>query len=94
MTGFFVGVVGVIPCLMVRIFPAEVRFTGVSLSYNMAYATVGAITAPLTAFLTAKFGGMAPVYYASFTCLICLGIGLYQLKNRIDYFDPNFKTNP
>lgn len=38
LAGFCVGIVGAVPYVMVRAFPAEVRFTGISFSYNVAYA--------------------------------------------------------
>ncbi len=38
-TGFAVGMIGAIPLMMVRAFPAAIRFTGISFSYNIAYAT-------------------------------------------------------
>lgn len=44
LAGFSVGVVGAVPYVMVRIFPAEVRFTGISFSYNIAYAIFGGLT--------------------------------------------------
>ena len=43
-TGFCVGVVGVIPFVMVQAFPAAVRFSGISFSYNVAYAIFGGLT--------------------------------------------------
>ena len=42
--GFFVGVIGVVPSVAVQAFPAEVRFSGLSFSYNVAYAVFGGLT--------------------------------------------------
>ncbi|MBF3314065.1 MFS transporter, partial [Leptospira borgpetersenii serovar Hardjo-bovis] len=44
LVGLCVGVVGAVPFVMVRAFPAEVRFTGISFSYNVAYAIFGGLT--------------------------------------------------
>lgn len=35
---------GAVPYVMVRAFPAEVRFTGISFSYNLSYAIFGGLT--------------------------------------------------
>ncbi|MGS6300594.1 MFS transporter, partial [Enterobacter intestinihominis] len=39
-----VGVVGAVPYVMVRAFPPEVRFTGISFSYNVSYGILGGLT--------------------------------------------------
>lgn len=64
MTGFFVGIVGVIPALIVRVFPAEIRFSGVSFSYNVAYAIFGGATPILLTMVISKVI-WAPVIYIS-----------------------------
>ncbi|MTD27439.1 MFS transporter [Erwinia sorbitola] len=60
--GLCVGVVGVVPFVMVSAFPAEVRFTGISFSYNIAYAIFGGLT-PIALTLMLKLSPMAPAYY-------------------------------
>lgn len=47
LTGFTVGVVGIVPTVLIHWFPAYVRFSGISFSYNMSYAIFGALTPPL-----------------------------------------------
>ncbi|MGO4776825.1 MFS transporter, partial [Lysobacter sp. 2RAB21] len=59
LAGVFVGVVGVIPAVMVASFPAPVRFSGLSFSYNVAYAVFGALTPPLIGYMASHLGGMA-----------------------------------
>src|SRR5690606_7832478 len=44
LVGFFVGTVGAIPFVLVRAFPPALRFTGLSFSYNVAYAIFGGLT--------------------------------------------------
>ncbi|WP_035055437.1 MFS transporter [Andreprevotia chitinilytica] len=43
-TGFFVGAIATVPFVAVRAFPAAVRFSGLSFSYNVAYAIFGGLT--------------------------------------------------
>ncbi len=47
---------GAVPYVMVRAFPAEVRFTGISFSYNLSYAIFGGLT-PIA--VTMLMGGVA-----------------------------------
>ncbi|WP_240023179.1 MFS transporter [Serratia marcescens] len=76
LVGFSVGVVGAVPFVMVRAFPAEVRFTGISFSYNVSYAIFGGLT-PIFVTLIMKLTPLAPAYYVLALSLIGLMLGLY-----------------
>ena len=65
--GLSVGVVGVVPSAMVRAFPAPVRFSGLSFSYNLAYAIFGGLT-PIMVTLMLKTQPLAPAYYVMALC--------------------------
>ena len=80
--GAFVGVVGVIPAVMVAAFPPAVRFSGLSFSYNVAYAVFGALTPPLIAYLAARLGGMAPTYYVMTTAVVGVLVAIYLMATR------------
>ena len=68
-SGLLVGVTGAIPSLMVNLFPAPIRFSGISFSYNVAYAICGGLT-PLAVTLWLRAGeAYAPVYYVAAACL-------------------------
>ena len=60
--GFFVGVIGVVPSVAVRAFPPEVRFSGLSFSYNVAYAVFGGLTPVLVSMLL-PLDALAPAHY-------------------------------
>jgi MFS family permease len=80
LTGFTVGVVGIVPSMMIAAFPAAVRFSGLSFSYNLSYAIFGAITPPFISYLSSHLGGLAPAHYvalaAGVTILITLKASL------------------
>lgn len=76
--GFFIGIVGVIPAIMVDAFPAAIRFSGVSFAYNVAYAVLGGLT-PMVLSLAMSHTVMAPVYYLIGLSLLGIGTGLYML---------------
>ena len=69
--GFFVGVIGVVPGAAVRAFPAVVRFSGLSFSYNVAYALFGGLTPVFVSLLLAS-DPMAPAHYV--VALNALGV--------------------
>ncbi len=77
--GFFVGVIGVIPGAAVRAFPPAVRFTGLSFSYNVAYAVFGGLT-PVIVSLLLPVDAMAPAHYVLLLSLVGMLIGLYLLR--------------
>ncbi|HEY0469864.1 MAG TPA: MFS transporter, partial [Polyangiaceae bacterium] len=72
-TGFFVGSIGVVPYVLVRAFPAKIRFSGLSFSYNVAYAIFGGLT-PVVLTLWLKSDKLAPAHYvaalAFFGCVL------------------------
>jgi predicted MFS family arabinose efflux permease len=62
LAGIGAGGVVLTPILMVRAFPAQVRFTGVSFSYNLAYAVFGGLT-PLVVAGFARADRFSPAHY-------------------------------
>jgi len=73
-TGFFVGTIAVVPVVMVRAFPAAVRFSGISLSYNVAYAVFGGLTPTVMPLLVAASPFLAPLYVAVASLAGCLTV--------------------
>ncbi|WP_414502839.1 MFS transporter [Zymobacter sp. IVIA_5232.4 C2] len=82
LTGFFVGIIGVIPALIVRIFPAEIRFSGVSFSYNVAYAVFGGATPILLTMVITKMT-WAPVVYICALSLMGIVIGAVLTRQGV-----------
>ena len=80
LAGFSVGVTGVVPALMVAAFPPAVRFSGVSFSYNVAYALFGGLTPPLISQLVKRLGTLAPAHYVAFTALVGIGAALWLMR--------------
>jgi MFS family permease len=75
--GLTVGIVGAVPFVMVRSFPAPVRFSGLSFSYNIAYAIFGGLT-PLAIAPLLEQSALAPAYYVMGTCVIGLAAGIWM----------------
>ena len=64
MAGVGAGLVSLVPVAMVRLFPPPVRFSGLSFSYNVAYAAFGGITPPLVSWL-GTLDRLAPAHYVA-----------------------------
>lgn len=62
LTGFFVGSATTVPIVALRLFPAPVRFSGLSFSYNVSYAIFGGLTPVFLAWWL-RTDPMAPAYY-------------------------------
>lgn len=62
LAGLTVGVVAAVPKAMVEAFPAQLRFSGLSFAYNVAYALAGGLT-PLVVGYWALHDRMAPAWY-------------------------------
>ena len=52
--GLFTGAIAITPIIGTRAFPAKIRYSGLSFSYNLAYAVFSAITPALTIWLLSK----------------------------------------
>ena len=81
LNGFFVGVIALAPTIGVLSFPPEVRFSGLSFSYNLTYAILGGLT-PIFISLLIPFTTMAPAFYVASLGMLNFGIGLYLLKKK------------
>jgi hypothetical protein len=58
-----------------------VRFSGLSFSYNLAYAIFGGLT-PMVVTGLLKVSPMAPAYYVACLCAVGLLIGCYLLAKK------------
>lgn len=79
--GFFTGSITMTPIVGVRVFPAAVRFTGLSFYYNIAYAIFGGITPVLTQLWLQK-DAMAPAYYVGFVSLLAIVVAFIPLTSK------------
>ena len=75
LTAFFVGVVGSIPYVLVRAFPPALRFSGLSFSYNVAYAIFGGLT-PVVLSLWLPSNALAPAHYVAALALLGMVLAL------------------
>lgn len=82
LAGFAVGTIGGVPYVLVRSFPASVRFSGVSFSYNVAYAIFGGLT-PLLVTTALQYDKLAPAHYILFVSALGFLAGVYFLKKKI-----------
>lgn len=57
------------------------RFSGLSFSYNLAYAIFGGLT-PMAVALLLKQSPMGPAYYVVTLCLVGFLVGLYLLAQK------------
>ncbi|WP_110686970.1 MFS transporter [Salinicola aestuarinus] len=78
LAGFGVGIVGVVPTIAVKSFPAAVRFSGLSFSYNVAYAIFGGFTPVVVSWLVVQ-DPAAPAYYVAALSLLGVAIGVALL---------------
>ena len=80
LVGVCVGIVGAVPYVMVKAFPAAVRFTGISFSYNVSYAIFGGMT-PIAVTLLMGVSPLAPAWYVLALSILGLGLGIW-LRQR------------
>lgn len=84
LSGFSVGVIGAVPFVMVHAFPSAVRFSGLSFSYNLAYAVFGGMT-PIVVSLLIPLDAMAPAYYVMALSVVgsLTGLYLWHMENAV-----------
>ena len=76
LSGFCVGVIGVVPSVAVKAFPPAVRFSGLSFSYNLAYAVFGGLT-PVMVSMLLPLDPLAPAHYVAALSVVGMLIGAY-----------------
>ena len=79
--GFGVGVTALVPAIAVSGFPAQVRFSGLSFSYNVAYAIAGGLT-PILLSLAIKDDPAAPMHYIAGMAVLGVALGLHVMMRR------------
>ena len=84
LAGLTVGVVAVVPYVMIAMFPPKIRFSGISFSYNIAYAIFGGLTPVVVTWLL-RFDRLAPAYYVGALCLLGSGIGVFIITQGSTY---------
>jgi MFS family permease len=77
--GSGIGLTALIPAIILSSFPPAVRFSGLSLAYNLAYAIAGGLT-PVLLSLAVKNDPAAPAHYI--LGMAALGVVLGQLTQR------------
>jgi len=80
--GFCVGVIGVVPSVAVKAFPPIVRFSGLSFSYNVAYAVFGGLT-PVVVSMLLPLDPLAPAHYVEALSVVGVMIGLYLRRREV-----------
>ena len=83
LVGAGIGLTALVPAIAIRGFPAPVRFSGLSFSYNVAYAIAGGLT-PVLLSLAIKDNPAAPVHYIAWMSALGVALGLFvALQQRI-----------
>ncbi|XKM12507.1 MFS transporter [Orbaceae bacterium ac157xtp] len=91
LAGLGVGVVGSFAYFMVKVFPSQVRYSGISFSFNMAYAIAGGLTPMLLSIFTDFFSKLAPAFYVVTLFILGACIGLFLIKNIQRYLADDIK---
>jgi MFS family permease len=79
LAGLFAGVAGVVPAVLVASFPPAIRFSGISVSYNVAYAIAGAATPVLVGYLARTAGGLGPAHYVALVSVAGVAASVYMM---------------
>jgi len=74
--------IGPVPALLVEIFPTRVRYTGMSLSYNICAALFGGTAPMVCEWLMSKTGNSYSIVYYVMTCAAISLVSLYFYKDR------------
>jgi MFS family permease len=81
LAGAGVGLTALVPAIAVSGFPAPVRFSGLSFSYNVAYAIAGGLT-PVLLSLAMKDNRAAPMHYIAAMSALGVALGLFVAMRR------------
>jgi MFS family permease len=82
LAGIGVGGSVLTPIMMIRAFPASIRFSGVSFSYNLAYALFGGLT-PLLVSSLVHLDRIAPAHYVAAVTVVGLTATVMAPSHRL-----------
>ena len=82
LAGVFAGVAGIVPAVLIASFPPAIRFSGISVSYNVAYAIAGAATPVLVGYLAKSAGGLGPAHYVAIVSLVGIAASIVMMRGR------------
>lgn len=83
--GLFIGAIALTPVLSTRAFPPEIRFSGLSFSYNLAYALFSAVTPTLTLYLLnpehvlGQYAYLGAGFYIAFVSIVAIMVSFNKL---------------
>lgn len=81
--GLSSGTVGMVAFTLAKMFPASIRFSGISFSYNLSYAIAGGLTLPIVQGLS-LYSPIGAMYYILLVCLVAiLTAWIYRRKFEI-----------
>lgn len=83
LTGFFAGVLGAIAPTLARLSPAIDRLTNFASWYNLSFALVGILIAPLLGYLT-FYSGFVPLIYIGLMVVFMIFCSFYLYDNSQD----------
>jgi hypothetical protein len=86
LAGFGAGGVVLTPIMMINAFPTSIRFSGVSFSYNFAYALFGGLTPLLVSWL-AHLDRIGPAHYVAAATVVGLGATLMAPRHSLSDVD-------
>jgi MFS family permease len=82
LAGLGVGITAMVPSIAVAAFPAPIRFSGLSFSYNVAYAICGGAT-PIAVTLAMRHDPLAPAQYLAAMAVVGMALGTWvEARNR------------
>ena len=86
LAGFGAGGVVLTPIMMIHAFPTSIRFSGVSFSYNFAYALFGGLTPLLVSWLV-HLDRIGPAHYVAVVTVVGLCATLMAPKHALSDVD-------
>lgn len=70
----------VYPSVLVELFPTSIRYTGIAISYNLAFAFFGGLTPLIATYLIESLDNvLAPSFYLMFSALLC-AVAVFSIK--------------
>lgn len=80
---FFLGIVACVPMIIIRLFPADIRLTGMGFSYNIGNAIFAGLTTFLVPVIAEIFHPMFIAYYILFLCALGVFLSIYLGKKSL-----------
>lgn len=86
LTCLFLGIVACVPIIIIKLYPANIRLSGIGFSYNVGNALFAGLTTFLIPVISEQINPMVIAYYILFLCGLGVFLSVYLKRKSLPFY--------